>query len=128
MSRLQPQSFSRAAIGIGRKLIAMNSLIEKQCLHGLGCHPFCDLSGASGFPSIIGSRLGRYFAAPSPQKRLLPFHFGLPCGSAVVSGSGRSRRHYHSALQPYIRILAGKFRPFGAKAPKEPGVTTSPVG
>jgi hypothetical protein len=115
-------------VGIGRKLIAMNSLIEKQCLHGLGCHPFCDLSGASGFPSIIGSRLGRYFAAPSPQKRLLPFHFGLPCGSAVVSGSGRSRRHYHSALQPYIRILAGKFRPFRGEGSEGAGGDHEPEG
>jgi hypothetical protein len=44
-----------------------------------------------GFPSIIGCRLRRYLAAPSPKKCLLPFHCGLPCGSAVVSGSGRSR-------------------------------------
>jgi hypothetical protein len=68
VSRLQTCSFSRPAIGISRKLIAVNSLIEKQCLHGLGGHPFRDLSGSRGFPC-----------------------FGLPCGSAVVSGFGRSR-------------------------------------
>jgi hypothetical protein len=91
VSRLQPRSFSRLAVGISRKLIAVNSLIEKPCLEDLGCHPFRDLSGSRGFPSIIGCRLGRYPSAPSPKKRLIPFHFCLPCGSAVVSGSGRSR-------------------------------------
>jgi hypothetical protein len=75
---LQACSFSRPAIGISRKLIAVNSLIEEQCLHGLGGHPFRDLSGARGFPSIIGCRLGRYVSAPSPKKRLLPFHFVCP--------------------------------------------------
>jgi hypothetical protein len=88
---LQTCRFSRPAIGISRKLIAVNSLIQKQCLHGPGCHPFRYLSGSRGFPSIIGRRLERYLSAPSPKKRLLPFHFGLPCGSAVVYGFGRSR-------------------------------------
>jgi hypothetical protein len=54
VSRLQTFSFTHPAIRISRKLIAVNSLIEKQCLHGPGCHPFRDLSGLSGFPSIIG--------------------------------------------------------------------------
>ena len=84
---LQTRSFSRPAIGISRKLIAVNSLVEKQRLHGPGRHPFRGLSGLRGFPSIIGCRLRRYLAAPSPKKRLLPFHFGLP----VVTGFGRSR-------------------------------------
>jgi hypothetical protein len=66
VSRLQTCGFSRPAIGIGRKLIAVNSLIEKPCLHGPGCYPFRDLSGASGLPSIIGCRL-RYLSAPSPK-------------------------------------------------------------
>jgi hypothetical protein len=80
---LRPQTcrLFRPAIGIGGKLIAVNSLIEKPCLHGPGCHPFRGLSGLSGFPSIIGCRLRRYFSAPSRKKRLLPFHFGLPYGS-----------------------------------------------
>jgi hypothetical protein len=95
---LQTRSFSRPAIGISRKLIAVNSLFEKPCLDGLGCHPFRDLSGSRGFSSIIGCRLGQYLSAPSPKKRLLPFHFGLPCGSAVVFGSGRSGRPYHTGL------------------------------
>ena len=91
MSRLRTSRLSRPAIRLIRKLIAMNSLIEKPCPHGPGCRPFRDLSGAGGFPSIIACLLGRYFSAPSPEKRLVPFHFSLPCGSAVVSGFGRSR-------------------------------------
>jgi hypothetical protein len=90
VSRLQTCSFSRLAIGITRKLIAANSLIEKPCLYGLGCHPFRDLADSGRSPSIIGRRLRRYLSAPSPKKRLLPFHVGLPW-SAVVSGFGPSR-------------------------------------
>jgi ABC-type transport system involved in cytochrome bd biosynthesis fused ATPase/permease subunit len=36
-----------------------------------GLRPFRDLSGAGGFPSIIACLLGRYFSAPSPEKRVL---------------------------------------------------------
>jgi hypothetical protein len=88
---LQTRGFFRPVIGISRKLIAMNSLIEEPCLHGPGCHPFRYLSRSIGFPSIMACRLGRNFSAPSPEKRLVPFHFGLPLGSAVVSGFGRLR-------------------------------------
>jgi hypothetical protein len=31
----------------------------------------------------------RYLFVPSPKKCLLPIHLGLPCASAVVSGSER---------------------------------------
>jgi hypothetical protein len=81
----------RPAIGISRKLIAVNSLIKQPCLHGLGRHPFRDLSGLGSFPAVISRRLRWYLSAPSPKKCLLPLHFGLPCGSAVVYRLGRSR-------------------------------------
>lgn len=64
------------AIGISRELITVNGLIEKPSLDGPGCHPFRDLSGSGGFPSIIARRLRPCFFAPSPEKRLFPFHFG----------------------------------------------------
>ena len=51
---LQTCGFSHHAIGIGRKLIAVNSLIEKPRLYCPGCHPFRDLSG-SGPPSVDNS-------------------------------------------------------------------------
>jgi len=76
---------SGPAIGLSRKLIAVNSLIKKPCLYGPGRHPFRDLSGSGGLASIMGRRL-RYFSAPSPNQGLLPFHFGLPYGSAAASG------------------------------------------
>jgi len=38
-----------------------------------------------------------------PERRHLPFHFGLPCGSAVVAGFGRSP--WSCASLPYIWIL-----------------------
>ena len=62
----------------GRKLIAVDSLIEKPCLHGPGRHLFRDLSGSGGFASIIGGRVRQYLSAPSPDKNLFPFHFGCP--------------------------------------------------
>jgi hypothetical protein len=83
------RGFSSPAIGISGKPIAVDSLIEQPCLHGPGRHPFRDLSSSGGFASIIASWL-RYFLVPSPKKRLFPFHFGLPCGSAVVPGCGLS--------------------------------------
>jgi hypothetical protein len=66
----------------------VNSFIKKPFLHGPGRHPFCNLSGSGGFPSEI-TRWLRDLPAPSLKKRLFPFHLGLPCGSAVVFGSGR---------------------------------------
>lgn len=82
--------FSRPAIGVIREPVPVNSLIKKPCLHGPGRHPFRDLSRSGGFPPIIGRRVRWYFSAPSLNERFLPFHLGLPCGSAVVSGYGRS--------------------------------------
>jgi len=67
-------SLSHQTVGISRKLIAVNSLIEKPRLYCPGCHPFRDLSGLSGSPSIISRWLWRYLPAPNPQKRLLPIH------------------------------------------------------
>ena len=87
----------------------MNSLIEKPCPHGPGCRPFRDLSGAGGFPSIIACLLGRYFSAPSPEKRLIPFHFSLPCGSAVVSASGVHGEIIIPLYSPYIWICRSSF-------------------
>jgi len=70
---LQTFSFSRPAIGVGRKLIAMNSLIQKQCLHGLGCHPFRYLSGScatgNGKPPPARSPKG---AGALPETPLMP--------------------------------------------------------
>jgi hypothetical protein len=66
---------SRHAIGISRKLIAVNSLIEKPCLCARGCHPIRELAGSDGSPSIIHRRLRRYVSAPSAEKCLLPIHF-----------------------------------------------------
>jgi hypothetical protein len=83
------RGFSSPAIGISGKPIAVDSLIEQPCLHGPGRHPFRDLSGSGGSASIIAGWL-RYFFVPSPKKRLFPFQFGLPCGSAVVPGCGLS--------------------------------------
>jgi hypothetical protein len=119
--------------GVGNRLLLLlclsgrrrGRMVVKPCLDGLGCHPFRDLPGSRGFPSIIGCRLGPCFSAPSPKKRLLPFNFGLPRGSAVVFRLQAFTRHYHSALQPYIWILPGNFAPFGGKASAEPGVRTS---
>jgi hypothetical protein len=74
--RLQTRGFSRPIIGSIREPIAVSGLLEQPCSHGLGRHPFCDLSGSGGLPSIIGRRLRRYLSAPSPDKRLFPFHFG----------------------------------------------------
>jgi hypothetical protein len=88
-SRLKTYRLSLPMIGISRKLIAMDSLIKKPCLHGPGCHPFRDSSGSRALPSKIGCRLRRCLSTPSPDKSLLPFHLGLPCGCAVVSGFGR---------------------------------------
>jgi hypothetical protein len=90
-----------------------------------GSSPLPRSVGLGSFPPIIGRRLRRGLSAPSPKKRLIQFHLVLPCGYAVVFGSGRSRRHYHSALQPYIWILPGNSAPFGGKASAEPGVRTS---
>ena len=73
---LQTCSFSRPAIGVSRKLIAVNSLIEEPCFHRAGCRPFRYLSGSRGFPSIMSRYLRRCLPAPSPNKRLFPFHFG----------------------------------------------------
>jgi hypothetical protein len=82
VSRLQTYRLSHLTIGISRKLVAVNSLIEKPCLHAPGCHPFCHLPGSGRFPTIIGCRLRPCLSAPCPKKRLLPFHLGLPGGSA----------------------------------------------
>jgi hypothetical protein len=57
VSDLKTYVLSILAIGINRKPIAVDSLIEKPCPHGLGRHPFRDLSGLGGFPSIIGCRV-----------------------------------------------------------------------
>jgi hypothetical protein len=51
--------------------------------------PFRDLSGSGSFPPVIGRRLRRGLSAPSPNKRLIPFHFGCPVVCAVVFGFGR---------------------------------------
>ena len=47
VSRLATRRLSCPAIGISRKLIPVNSLVEKPCLHGLGWRPFREL-GALG--------------------------------------------------------------------------------
>ena len=78
--RLQTYRLSRLAIGGGRKVIAMQSLFKKPFLHGLGCHPFRELSGSGGFPPIMGRRVRWHLSAPSLKERFLPFHLGLPCG------------------------------------------------
>jgi hypothetical protein len=88
VSHLQSYRRSRPAIGISRKPIAAASLIKKPCLHDQGCHAFRDLSGSGRLPSIGGRRLRRYLSAPSPEKRLLPFHFGCPVVPPVSPASG----------------------------------------
>ena len=77
MTRLKTYGLSRPAIGISRKLIAVNSLVEEPCLYGRGRRPFRDLSSLGGFSTIIGCRVWRYLPAPSPNKSLFPFHLGL---------------------------------------------------
>ena len=77
-SRLRIRSFFCHAFGSGRKLIAVNSLIERSRLHGPGCHLFRDLSGSNGIPPVISSRLWCYPFLPDPQKRLFPFHLCSP--------------------------------------------------
>ena len=72
---LRPLPFSRRAIGLSGKLIAVNGLFEQPRLHGPSCHPFRDLARSSGLPPIIGRGMLRYLSAPSPNQRLLPFHF-----------------------------------------------------
>jgi hypothetical protein len=43
----------------------MSSFIKKPFLHGLGCHPFCELSGSGGFPSKMVRRVRRHLSTPS---------------------------------------------------------------
>ena len=88
-------------IGISRKPLAVDSLIEKPCLHGPGRHAFRECSGSGGFASIIGWRVRRCLSAPSPNKSLFPFHFGLPFGYAGVSGSGR----FKGRLSPCVAAV-----------------------
>jgi hypothetical protein len=45
--------FCPRAIGLGRKLIVMISVIEQQRLHSPRCRSFRDSSGSSGLPSIM---------------------------------------------------------------------------
>jgi hypothetical protein len=78
----------------------VNGLVTKPCLHGPGRHPLRDLSGSGGLASIIGRRVRRYLSAPSPHKSLFPFHFCLPFGCAVVSGSGR-----RATLSPWFAAV-----------------------
>jgi hypothetical protein len=75
---LRIRSFSCHAFGIGRKLIAVNSLVELPRLHGPGCHAFCGLAGSNGILSVKSSRMLRYSSTPGPQKRLFPFHLDSP--------------------------------------------------
>jgi hypothetical protein len=94
-------------IGISRTPIAVNSFVEKPCFHGPDRHSSRDLARSGRSPLIIGRRLRRYLSAPSPEKRLLPFHraalgfaqvsspggdgCGRPrCGRCVHSGTGIS--------------------------------------
>ena len=68
-------SLSRDALGLSRQLIVVNSLFEQSRLHGPRCHPFRDLARTSRLPSVIGRGMRQYLSAPSPNQRLLPFHF-----------------------------------------------------
>jgi hypothetical protein len=106
-------------IGVSRKPIAVNSFVKKPRLHGPGCHPFCDLSGSSGFPPIIGCRLQRCLTAPSPKKRFLPFHFRF----ALWFRRGLRLRAFTVTLSSCFAAvhldLAGKF-PGGTGGPVEP--------
>ena len=93
-----PVCFRPRAIGLCSELIVTTSVIEQPYLHGLGCRSFRDPSGSSGLPPIIGRGVRQYLSTPSHKQRLLPFHLGVPCGSAVVSGLRRTSRGYHTAL------------------------------
>jgi hypothetical protein len=93
-----PLCFCPRAIGLGSELIVANGVIEQPCLHSPGCRSFRDPPGSTGLPPVIGRGVRRHLSAPSHKQRLLPFHLGLPCGSAVVSGLGRTSRRYHTAL------------------------------
>jgi hypothetical protein len=92
--------FCPRAIGLGSELIVANSVIEQPRLHSPGCRSFRDPPGSTGLLSIIGRGVRRYLSAPSHRQRLLPFHLGLPCGSAAVSGLGRIWQRYHTRLFP----------------------------
>src|SRR5215467_13584580 len=72
---LRPLPFSRRAIGLSGKLIAVNGLFEQPRLHGPSCHPFRNMARSSGLPPVIGRGMRRYLSTPSANQRLLPFHF-----------------------------------------------------
>ena len=87
---LQTCRVPRRAISISRKLVTVSSFIEKPCLHGPGRHPFRDLSGSGGLPSIICRRL-RYIFAPGPKKsssHSIPFCPVVPPWSRAPSVNG----------------------------------------
>ena len=98
---LRPLPFSRRAIGLSGKLIAVNGLFEQPRLHGSSCHPFRDLARSSGLPPIIGRGMLRYLSVPSPNQRLLPFHFQHPLRAR------RGRRYHAEPLTAKSLVLTG---------------------
>ena len=113
MSRQGTRRLSCPTIGISRKLIPVNSLVEKPCLHGLGRRPFRDSARSGRSASIMVCRLRRQLSAPSPDKCLLPFHLGLPCVPRWLPSPGVHDDIIAVLCRRHFLDLAAKLPVFG---------------
>jgi hypothetical protein len=45
-------------IGVGRKLVVVNRVVEQPRFHGVGCRAFRDVAGSRGLPPVVDSKTG----------------------------------------------------------------------
>jgi hypothetical protein len=65
--------FFHNSIGVGRKLVVVNRVIEQPRFHSVGCHAFRDVAGSRGLPPVVeGCRFSRHVSAPRYEQCLSP--------------------------------------------------------